>query len=223
VREEWGIYISKDTVKRIINCFNMSWHRITRRVGGEPDALEYKDKKAEIESLKEQDDRGEINLVYVDESGFSLNSYVPYAWQEKGNEVVVECERSRRLNVLGFLNRKNDLETYLFECNINSDVVIACIDDFSKKQDKLTVLVIDNASIHTSNKFLKKQKEWEDKNLRIFFLPKYSPELNIIEILWRFIKYHWLEVDAYFSWENLVRSVEYVLLNFGEEYIINFA
>ncbi|BAZ41586.1 hypothetical protein NIES4101_75520 [Calothrix sp. NIES-4101] len=50
----------------------MSWHRITRRVGGEPDALEYKDKKAELETLKEQDDRGEINLVYVDESGFSL-------------------------------------------------------------------------------------------------------------------------------------------------------
>ncbi|NJR16497.1 MAG: IS630 family transposase [Calothrix sp. CSU_2_0] len=223
VREEWGIYISKDTVKRIINFFNMSWHRITRRVSGEPDALEYKDKKAELETLKEQDDRGEINLVYVDESGFSLNSYVPYAWQEKGDEVVVECERSQRLNVFGFLNRKNDLETYLFECNINSDVVIACIDDFSKKQDKPTVLVIDNASIHTSNKFLNKQKEWSDKNLRIFFLPKYSPELNIIEILWRFIKYQWLEVDAYFSWENLVRSVEYVLLNFGEEYIINFA
>ncbi|BAZ41585.1 hypothetical protein NIES4101_75510 [Calothrix sp. NIES-4101] len=90
-----------------------------------------------------------------------MNPDFPYAWQEKGDEVVVECERNQRLNVLGLLNRKNDLETYLFECNINSDVVIACIDDFSKKQDKLTVLVIDNASIHTSKKFLNKQKEWD--------------------------------------------------------------
>lgn len=61
VREEWGIYISKDTIKRIINFFNMSWHRIKRGVGGEPDALEYKEKKVELEDLKRQDDRGEIN------------------------------------------------------------------------------------------------------------------------------------------------------------------
>jgi transposase len=222
VREEWGIHICKDTVKRILEFFNMSWHRIKRRVGGEPEPLEYKEKKAELEKLKQQDDKGQINLFYVDESGFSLSSYVPYSWQEKGDKITVKSEKSPRLNVLGFLNRKNDLETYLFECNINSDIVIACIDNFCDKQTEATVLVIDNASIHTSNKIIDKQKEWSEKNLTIFFLPKYSPELNIIEILWRFIKYSWLEIDAYFSWENLVSSVEYILVNFGEEYVINF-
>jgi DDE superfamily endonuclease len=60
--------------------------------------------------------------------------------------------------VLGFLNKNNDLETYLFEFNINSDIIIACIDDFCGKQTKPTVLVIDNASIHTSNKIIKKQE-----------------------------------------------------------------
>jgi transposase len=223
VRDSWGIYISKDTIKRIINFFDMSWHRIKRRVAGEPDPTEYKEKKAELEVLKIQDDRGEINLFYVDESGFSLSSYVPYAWQDKGDKIVVKTQTSKRLNVLGFLSRKNDLETYLFECNIDSDIVIACIESFFAKQVKPTVLVIDNASIHTSNIIRKKQEEWKEEGLTILFLPKYSPELNIIEILWRFIKYKWLEIDAYFSWENLVQSVEYILVNFGEEYVINFA
>jgi transposase len=86
-----------------------------------------------------------------------------------------------------------------------------------------TVLVIDNASIHTSNAFLEKQAEWNAKGLTIFFLPTYSPELNIIEILWRFIKYHWLEIDAYESWISLVNAVENILIKFGSEYIINFA
>jgi transposase len=222
VRESWGIEISKETIKRILKFLNMSWHRIKRVVGGEPDALEYKEKEAELEELKRQDDRGEINLVYVDESGFSLSPYVPYAWQEKGDEIIVSAQKSQRINVLGFLNRKNDLDTYIFECNIDSNIVITCIDNFCDKQVEPTVLVIDNASIHTSNKILNKQEEWKEKGLTIFFLPKYSPELNIIEILWRFIKYHWLEIDAYESWENLVESVEYILRNFGEEYIINF-
>jgi transposase len=51
----------------------------------------------------------------------------------------------------------------------------------------------------------------------------YSPELNLIEILWRFIKYEWLEIDAYSSWQSLVSSVEKILKEFGDNYVINFA
>jgi transposase len=34
------------------------------------------------------------------------------------------------------------------------------------------------------------------------FLPPYSPELNLIEILWRKMKYEWLEWHAYLDFEN---------------------
>jgi transposase len=223
VREKWNIFISTDTIKRILKSLNMSWHRIKRGVAGKPDALVYKEKQQILEELKKQEEMGEIDLIYFDEAGFSLSSYVPYAWQEKGDEIVTKTQKSKSLNVLGFLNRKNDLVTYIFECSINSDIVIACIDKFCDQTTKLTTLVIDNASIHTSNMLLDKQEEWKQKGLTLFFLPTYSPELNIIEILWRFIKYTWLESSAYESWSNLVEAIEYILGNFGEEYIIDFA
>ena len=57
----------------------------------------------------------------------------------------------------------------------------------------------------------------------LFFLPRYSPHLNIIEILWRLIKYQWLPIDAYESFEALTNSLEEILANFGERYTINFA
>ena len=138
-------------------------------------------------------------------------------------EIQVDSQKSNRLNAVGILNRRNDLEVYLFESSINSDVVIACLDKFSEKIEIETVLVINNASIHTSNAFIDKQAEWKEKKLTIFFLPTYSPQLNIIEILWRFIKYSWLEPDAYISWNSLVSAVENIFKNFGEKYIINFA
>ncbi|MBD1908891.1 IS630 family transposase, partial [Trichocoleus sp. FACHB-832] len=50
----------------------------------------------------------------------------------------------------------------------------------------------------------------------------YSPELNLIEILWRFIKYEWIEIDAYKAWETFVASVEKILREFGKTYVINF-
>lgn len=81
---------------------------------------------------------------------------------------------------------------------------------------------MDNSSIHQNNFLWNKEEEWAEKGLYIFFLPIYSPHLNIIEILWRFIKYKWLENNAYDSYSALVESVEEILINFGTEYTINF-
>jgi transposase len=222
IEEKWKTQVSKDTIKRILLFLGMTWRRIKKQVAGEPDPLVYKEKVEELTKLKNRDREGEIDLRYVDETGFSLEPYIPYAWQEKGEQITVDSQTSRRLNVFGILNRQQELEVYLFEDTINSNVVIACIDRFSETIKMETVLVIDNASIHTSNAFLEKQAEWKVKGLTIFFLPTYSPELNIIEILWRFIKYQWLEIDAYKSWSSLVNAVENILIKFGSEYIINF-
>jgi transposase len=223
IEEKWKTQVSKDTIRRILLFLGMSWRRIKKQVAGEPDPLIYKAKAEELTRLKDRDRAGEIDLRYVDETGFCLEPYVPYAWQNKGEQIVVDSQISKRLNVFGILNRRQELEVFLFESSINSDAVIGCIDLFSEKIKMETVLVIDNASIHTSNAFLEKQAEWEVKGLTIFFLPTYSPELNIIEILWRFIKYQWLEIDAYESWSSLVTAVENIFIKFGSKYIINFA
>jgi transposase len=128
-----------------------------------------------------------------------------------------------RLNVLGFLTRQNELEAYTFECSIKSDVGIACIDKFCEKLTKKTVLIMDNSSIHQNRFLWDKEEEWSKKGLEIFFLPSYSPQLNIIEIFWRFIKDQWLETNAYESYSTLVKAVENILINFGTKYTINFA
>jgi transposase len=136
----------------------------------------------------------------------------------------VEAEaHSKRLNVLGFLNRQNDLATYTFEGRIDSEVVIACIDDFCQELHKKTVIVMDQSSLHTSKEFTAKLAAWKENNVEIFYLPPYSPELNLIEVLWRFMKYEWIELWAYKSWSHLVEYVENVLKKFGIEYKINFS
>ena len=80
-------------------------------------------------------------LRYFDESGFCLTPYTPYAWQPRNETICVETVNSKRLNVLGFLNRNNNLKAYTFEGSINSDVVIACIDDFIKDLKQKTWLL----------------------------------------------------------------------------------
>ena len=202
IQKQWQIKVSKKTIKRVIKLGKMGWYRIKRRVGGEPIPGFYERKVEKLEQLKRQEEKGEIEIRYLDESGFCLIPYIPYAWQETNEKIEIKSQQSKRLNVLGFLSKSNELEAYTFSCSINSDVVIACIDKFCEKVNKKTVLVMDNSSIHQNNLFWDKEDEWREKGLEIFFLPTYSPQLNIIEILWRFIKYKWLESEAYESYSN---------------------
>ncbi len=45
IQEEWGITVSKDTIKRVLRSMSMTWRRFQRGLAGEPDPLEYKEKE----------------------------------------------------------------------------------------------------------------------------------------------------------------------------------
>ena len=155
------------------------------------------------EGFIQQHEEGEIDLCYFDESGFTLEPCVPYAWQQTGETIEIPSSKSKRLNVLGFVNRDCEFTSFVFEGSVNTSVVTACIDEFSKQIKKPTTLVIDNASTHTSNEFNENLEKWKERKLTIYPIPPYSPELNIIEIVWRKIKYEWLPFSAYESFISL--------------------
>ena len=136
-------------------------------------------------------------MYYFDESGFTLDPSIPYAWQEPGTVIELPATKGGRINVLGFMNSKNDLHPYMFEQSINTSVVIACLNDFCKTIKKKTIVVMDNSSIHTSEEFAEQIPQWKKQGLLIKYFIPYAPELNLIEILWRHIKYLWLPFSAY--------------------------
>lgn len=95
---------------------------------------------------------------------------------------------------------------------------------FSKTiQGRPSLVVIDNASPHTSAKFTSQIETWEARGLFLYFLPPYCPELNLIEILWRMIKYHWLPLKAYANFKSLLENLNHILANVGSEYCLSFA
>jgi transposase len=218
-----GKKISLSTLKRIIKKLGFRWKRMRKSLKAKQDEMEYEKAKHEIQYLKDEQQLGRIDLLYFDEAGFNLVPSVPYGYQKKGETIEIPSSSSKRINVAGFYNTAtNELESFHFECNIDSKIVIACFEELSKTINKDTVVIMDNASVHRNIGFESKLPEWEAKGLFVKFLPPYCPELNLIEILWRFIKYHWLSVSAYLSFGNLVSRLEYILKNVGKEFVINF-
>ena len=57
----------------------------------------------------------------------------------------------------------------------------------------------------------------------LLFLPPYCPALNLIEILWRKLKYEWLPLSAYGSFKQLTETLENTLKQIGSKYLLSFA
>lgn len=71
-----------------------------------------------------------INLYYFDESGFTTQPSVPYAWQPKGETRELPSFPSRRLNVLGFLSKQQPAYFHSTEQRVNTQAVIAAFEGF---------------------------------------------------------------------------------------------
>ena len=110
----------------------------------------------------------------------------------------------------------------MVEGKVDSAVVVECFEQFSQQIDKRTYVLIDNAPVHRSREFIDQIPKWVKRGLIVKYLPSYAPELNLIEILWRFMKYHWLPFSAYASFQCLLEAVEDILIRFGTDYTISF-
>jgi transposase len=186
------------------------------------DPEEYQRKVEQLHQLLLLADDNFIELVFADESGFNLNPNVPYAWQPPGEYQKIVPRRGKTLNCFGFMTKDNKLDVFSKEGAIDAQFVVDSMDTFAARLLQPTVVVVDNARIHTCKKFMEKLPQWEEQGLYIFHLPKYSPHLNLIETLWRKIKHEWLEVADYDSWESLTGALDRIFAGFGTAYTIDF-
>ena len=145
--------LSLSSLKRLANKARLRWKRVRKSLTSlrDPDALAQATR--DLEALQQQEDQGQIARYYFDESGFALDPTIPYAWQEPNSIIELPARKHGRINVLGCMNRQNDMQPFMLEGSIHTGVVIACFDTFCPTLTKKTVVVIDNASIHTSEEF----------------------------------------------------------------------
>ncbi len=189
----------------------------------DPDPEIYEQKRQRLKELLSLEEQGLIDLFFTDESGFNLTPCIPYGWQPIGEQLRIRSSKSRVTNLFGLLSRNGKLIVYSTNENINSDMIIECIDEVAAQVTRPTVLVFDNAPWHKSQKVLSKQKEWAEKNVYLFFLPTYSPHLNLIETLWRKMKYEWLRAEDYESVKTLKEAIFNIIKKYDDEFCINFS
>ena len=135
----------------------------------------------ELNDLLTLEQQGFIKIYYGDESGFNMTPNVPYGWQPKGEYIGILSQRSATTNVFGLLSKGNDFEAYTSTGSMDAECLIMFIDDFASRLTQPIVILLDNVPFHHSNLMKKKIIEWKESDLLIWFLPTYSPHLNVME------------------------------------------
>ncbi len=100
--------MSKDTLRRWLKEKGLVWKRCRRSLKVQRDEAEFLEGKRVLEAFHEREKAGEIDVFYLDESGFSARSCIPYAWQPKGETLCLPANVPGRKNVVGFLGLNNE-------------------------------------------------------------------------------------------------------------------
>lgn len=168
-------------------------------------------------------EKGLIKLYYGDEAGVSLEPCVPRGWQFADEVVSMPTAKGKGINCFGLFTRGNEAVVAVSENSITADFVAEQLERLSFSIKQTTVVVLDNAQIHTGKLMSERISYWQQRGLFIFYLPTYSPHLNIAETVWRKLKYEWLSPIDYENEQRLCYSVKQALNEFGNSLKINFS
>jgi len=171
-------------------------YKKTKQIPGKVDLIKQELFKQEYQQLKNTK-TAEDKIYFVDATHPQHNNMPFYGWIYKGTIKTIKANTGRkRLNLNGALNLENLDITVLSEETIDTYAMMRLILTLEEKQKTGKVyLVVDNASYNHSYElqlFLN-----DHPRIHLKYLPPYSPNLNIIERLWKF--FHQKHRDKYFE------------------------
>ncbi len=159
----------------------------------------------ELQPRLEEAKAGKRTVYFVDAAHFVLGAFLGYLWSFV--RVFVRTPSGRqRFNVLGALNAiTKELVTITNDTYITSVQVGELLRQLAKDATAPITLVLDNARYQRCYFVIELAKELE---IELLFLPPYSPNLNLIERLWKLVKKECLYSTYYENFALFRQSIQ---------------
>jgi transposase len=167
--------------------------------------------KNDLEPRLEEAKKGTRVLFFGDAAHFVMGAFLTNLWCRVRVYICTSSGR-QRYNVLGALNPfTQELITVTNNGYINADSVCELLQKLYDKCSVLRVpmsLVLDNAKYQKCEKVTLKASEL---GIEILYLPTYSPNLNLIERLWKFVKKDCLYAEHYTKFADFKFAIDQCL------------
>lgn len=129
-----------------------------------------------------------VEVLFLDAVHPSHNAIAAYGWIKRGEKRGLKTNSGRdRLNLHGAINAETFEITVLEAETVNAESTINLLTAIEQKYflSEKIYIILDNATYHYSKivrEFL------ENSKIKLIFLPSYSPNLNLIERVWKYFK-----------------------------------
>ncbi len=133
---------------------------------------------------KKIEENPSMELYFFDESRFGTHSKIGHGWFIKGSRTTIPVKLGfQNFYIYSAVAPKSGKDHSLLMPYVNTECMNVFLDHMAKElRGKEILLVMDGAGWHKSKNLV------VPKNIEIIYLPPYSPELNPVERLWRYIK-----------------------------------
>jgi transposase len=125
----------------------------------------------------------QAEIHWGDETGLRSDDVRGRGYAPKGQTPVVRVNNKREgLSIISTVTNQGKVRWKVFEGAMNADVLIDFFKRLIKDAKRKVFLILDNLKVHHARKV----KDWlakHEKEIEVFYLPSYSPELNPDECL----------------------------------------
>lgn len=217
VKEKFGVEYSRRGIQALLR--RKGYRRIKARlVPGPVDEDKVRKQQAFVDgyfqlkaSLGPKD-----RLYHVDAVHPTHNVKISYVWTKKGRRWILRSNSGRqRYNILGAYCPLDQeyIDIRSIE-NVNGGTLQQLIDEIRARHPEADriILILDNARYNHAKLV---RQHIDNTNVELLFLPSYSPNLNLIERLWRFLKNKALTV-YHETFDEFVDAIDKVLDNLDE-------
>ena len=187
IEQTFSIHYTQSGVRDLLHGLGYEYKK-PKLVPGNPDPEAQEIFVEQYEYFMENKPENE-EVLFVDAVHPEHNTLAAYGWIKRGQKRTLKTNSGRqRLNLHGAINVETQEMTVIESKTVNADSTIELLETISQRYSDSARLhiILDNARYHYSARV----KDYLNTNTRInlVFLPSYSPELNLIERVWKYFK-----------------------------------
>ena len=186
IEKNFGVTYTLSGMRDLLHRLGYEYKK-PKLVPGNPD-VEKQEIFAEQYEAFMQNKSSTTEVLFVDAVHPEHNTMAAYGWIKRGEKRELKTNSGReRLNLHGAINAETHQVTLIESQTVNSDSTIDLLTAIEQAYPSTPeiVVILDNARYHYSKGV---QEFIKDSRIRLVFLPSYSPNLNLIERLWKFFK-----------------------------------
>jgi transposase len=183
IKRKFGLELSLSSVGRYLRRWGLTPQKPARRAYQRDAVACQRWMEKEYPAIRQQAKAEKAVIFWGDECGFRSDHQVGTSYSRKGQTPVIPSSGNRfSCNMISAISNTGRLYFKMFDGKFDASVFIDFMGRLIRQTKRKVFLIVDNLQVHKS-KPVEKWLSGRGKNIRLFYLPKYSPDLNPDEYL----------------------------------------